>query len=425
MFKASVWIAILTLLGSGLGFFNQVAIAHFFGASKEVDKFLFATSVPTFVAGMISSILSYAIVPKIAALSINQKKQAQYLRTMLIAVVGLAVAVCIGGCFLSFWMVPSYYDSEDILLINRVAWLSAGIQIVVAYFSAVCVAFKYYIRPAIAALLPYLAMLMATVCAGTHYGVVVLPAGLFCGTLLAFLYLIWSVRVEISKCAKKTHLLWNEVIGFLIKSPLIAVAMSCFSAYAVIDAYFAPRLGEAALSYLGYSQRILIGVGGLIISGPSAVLVPHFSSALAEGRYQDFQRGVNKAIGIVIGLALPIAFMTSYFSEHIVRILFMRGAFDERAVLGVAQVLAVMIIGMVPMLTVVILFRIMYCFDTVLPQASVGLCWVILYFSGSMIGYSRIGVIGIAYSYVGSWLICSLVAFVIMKYRITKLLIKI
>lgn len=412
MFKSSIWITLLTLSGSGLGFLNQVAIANYFGASREVDLYLASSATPVFFGGMISSIISYSVVPKIAALSACPKEQSSYIYSLLLTVITVAGLSGIVGCVSASWMIAYLQDVTSLaLIINRITWGIASLQIIISFLAAISLAFKHYVRPSLAGLFPYLGMLFFTVAVGKTCGIVFTALGLLIGTFASMIYLGNSLKHIITPCIHRQSFAWVEVIAFYKKSPFVAIAMSCFSIYAVVDAFIAPQIGESALSYLGYSQRILIGIGGLVIAGPSAVIVPNLSRLIGEGRLKDFRRESLRALGVVIMMAVPLAVCMSYYSIPLVRLFFLRGAFDEIALAGVADVLAVMVLGMIPMLGVVMLFRIIYCLDIVIPQAFVGLLWAIMYPIGSLILMPFFGTIGIAYAYSGSWLMCFILCF--------------
>jgi putative peptidoglycan lipid II flippase len=195
------------------------------------------------------------------------------------------------------------------------------------------------------------------------------------------------------------------------------IALTCFSSYAVIDSFWAPRAGQGVLSSLGYAQRILIGAGNLVIIGPSAIAVPFLARIVAAGDDKAFRQAVIK---IVLGVATCggcIALVLSYWSDPIVSLLFQRGAFAHSAVHMVASALAHLAPGMAAMLIGVILMRAFFCVPGSYGwSAAIGLSWSVLYFSLSGL-FVRRQAVGLADAYSLSWGITILAASIILWKR--------
>ena len=177
----------------------------------------------------------------------------------------------------------------------------------------------------------------------------------------------------------------------------------CFTVYQAIDAYWAPHIGMGNLAYLGYAQRILVGVGTLMVAGPSAVLLPRLAEAYVQGRNIDLLQDTARGSRAVIAFATPAAIFISLLAEPLVGLLFERGAFDHRATSGVTEVLPLMMLGMVLMLCVVILFRALFSRQEVLLAAQLGILATVLYFFLSGALSRNMGVKGIAIAYALSW----------------------
>ena len=249
--------------------------------------------------------------------------------------------------------------------------------------------------------------------------IIAVPIGLLIGAVCSFVFL-WTKVPEVFVVVK-VRSDYNSSIAkdFVFKSPIVIMSVSCFSAYSVIDAYTTASLAQSSLSYLGYSQRLLIGIGSLVIAGPSSVFVPYFSRLYKENNFYKFTRMAKRtliALGIIV---LIFSIGASLFSRFIIESVFMRGAFDEKAAMGVSRVFSVMMLGFSPMLLVVFLFRMLYCLNEVRVQAIVGIVWVAIYYTGSLLSSKIFGVLGIAYTYSISWVVvfvfCIFMLFSILK----------
>ena len=91
MFRSSILVTLITLSASALGFAVQLLLASRYGISIDLDAYLFAISVPTFIAGTISAMMSYELVPRLVACETDQSHQRHYITTLIIAVTGLSM----------------------------------------------------------------------------------------------------------------------------------------------------------------------------------------------------------------------------------------------------------------------------------------------------------------------------------------------
>ena len=188
-------------------------------------------------------------------------------------------------------------------------------------------------------------------------------------------------------------------------STATALAMTCFSGYSIVDAYWGPRAGDGTLATLGYAQRLVIAFGNLAVAGPSAVLVPLFAEYIRDKNYHGFMKLMYRAFLVVGAVAISVAFFIDIFAVDIVQLLFGYGAFGSDQVSNVASTVINMTPGMVAMLLSVIGMRVLFCFDSAHKIAAIlGLSWTIGYFFASSLA-SRHGAPGIALAYTTVWVV--------------------
>ena len=73
MFRSSMYVTALAIFASILGLIVQVLVAQSFGIGSVVDSYFFSLSWPLLIAGVISSALSFTLIPKVAALLLGQE----------------------------------------------------------------------------------------------------------------------------------------------------------------------------------------------------------------------------------------------------------------------------------------------------------------------------------------------------------------
>lgn len=424
MLRSSLIVTFLTLCASLLGFVVQLLLAQRYGVGVEVDAYLYSLSLPIFSAGLINAILSFNLIPRLILAKKVMNFHRNFIGTVMIGVTTLSLVVMIlmgvGVTLLSDHLLPTkslirQYSELKILILLSCA--VGGVQIVQGCVSAILNSEKKYIHSALIALIPYVGMLALLFAMDKSSGIVPMVIGMLLGTLVGVFIGVGLLKTLIFPLPWK-EVNWGELLKLARSSFYTASAMSCFSAYAVVDAFWGPRAGDGVMAILGYAQRLVIAVGNLAIAGPSAVLVPHFAEYLRDGNYRSFMNLMRRAFLIVGAIALAVAFFLGLFANEIVSLLFGYGEFDQEHVLHVASAIANMAPGMVAMLLSVIGFRVLFCFESSHKQtALIGLGWTCGYFVFSSLALDE-GATGIAAAYSEIWLLTLCMVFILIYKKI-------
>ena len=406
MIKESLIVTLLSLLASIVTFINQLVLARYFGAGKLMDIYLTASSLPILISGLITAALSYSLTPHLIKIKVEkgEKEYNSYARQMIIKLSVYTGTVCLTGILLLSIFLNKIFPTIDngnfvmAIQINILSWMAAFFFTLCAFNASYFNAARNFKLPLLFNFLPYAGCIAVSILFYQRLSIIAIPLGLFTGSLVAFLISFYIIQKNFNAGSiQPTSKI--SIRSYFSKLPLICVAMLCFTVYQSIDAFWAPRLGSAALSYLGYCQRILVAVGTLVILGPSTVLIPRLTLAIAENRNADFLKDTTTVIKIILALGSLFAVIGALLSEHIVRILFERGAFTSSDTKGIASLLPYMLTGMVFMLAVVMLFRVFFVKDMVPLVVSMGLISVLVYFafSGVAIIVGSLNAIGGAY----------------------------
>lgn len=408
MLGSSLKVTMMSLLISLVSFANQLVIAWQFGASGQFDSYLLASSMPILVSGVMTAVLSYSMVPSLIAHKNTPIGYRLYAGSMTQGLIVVAILVSVVGYLIS----PDYISiineslneagNQNVILIARVSWITAGLVILSGHFLAMHNAAKRFFFPLLMNVFPYIGMIVFTLVWGQSYGSLSIALGLLVGNIITCSCLALPLLSEMS-FVSGVNASWKNIAGYFSQAPLVILAMLCFSSYQFVDAIWAHQLGPGNLSCLGYSQRILVALGTLIISGPSLVLVPRFAEAYNEGRRTDFLDDLGRSVRIVLTVSAPIALAFSVFSAPIIRLLFQRGAFDEIATQRLASILPYMMFGMVAMLCVVIMYRAFFAMRNNASAALVSVSTVFVYFIFSYGLIGKYSIKGIGLAYIVSW----------------------
>jgi putative peptidoglycan lipid II flippase len=309
-----------------------------------------------------------------------------------------------------------YYENLEALIF--LAWIGCGIQILNGCLSAMLNSQKKYLYTACLGLGPYLGIIGLLTITPNFLGIEVMLFGLILGAGVSAALSIFLLRKNLFPIFLK-EILWGEIFKLFYRSPFTAIAMSCFSAYAVVDAYWAPQIGDGVLASLGYSQRIIIGIGNLAIAGVSAVVIPHIADLNKTKNYIGSREIAVQSLITVMIIAGLLALGIYFYSEYIVEALFGSTSFGAIGLSMVSELLQHMSLGFIAMLLSVISMRLLFCFQEAGGLAALlGLGWTAMYFFFSMLWFPS-GAKGLANAYSASWVITSgiIIFIVYRKYK--------
>jgi putative peptidoglycan lipid II flippase len=407
--RASLVLSGLSLLVTLASFVSQLIIARAFGASREFDTYLAAMSLPSLATGLFGGLFVYAMVPALTRAAV-ERDPGRTAGAFLVSMLALAFGVAALGVVvapLTVRLLGAGVRNAQTVAIARVAWLGVGASIVLGYATALLNVQRRFTAPVLVSILPYAGMITA-VLAVPHPAPIVVSFGLTSGTLFGALALLVLARRHIAlRTIERSD--FEPARTFSLGAPLALMSVLTFSAYSAIDAFWAPALGPASLSVLGYCQRLLIAIAAIMATGPSIILQPRLSAAAATGDLAAFDRDLWRGIRLVALVCVPAVIGISLLSGPLIRLAFERGAFDRSATLGVARLLPWMLAGMVPMIVTVLFFKALYARDDVRTALYLGILGPSLYFVGSGLLSRTLGISGIGLAYCITWTVVAIV----------------
>jgi putative peptidoglycan lipid II flippase len=406
--KSSINLSLITLLISCVSFFNQLIIAKIFGASVMMDVYLIGGSIPLHLSSILSAALGFTLVPVLIKNRLEHTKFNQLVSSIGIFLFLFLLAITLCGVIFSpnqIEILGKTLTVENKILavsVSRLSWVVAALTITTSFLSSIHNAANRFLLPVLISVTPFFGMILFALVYASEYGPIAIVVGMLSGYLFTVLALsIYPLKMF--SCPPLVSKIWIETFRFYLRIPLAIIAMFTFSIFLMSDAYWAPRIAVGSLSYLAYSQKIIVTFGSLLIAGPGVVILSNLSSAYAEGRTGDLIKNTKRAIGLIFLFAVPFAVVVSILAKPIIGLLLERGAFNGQATEGVSEVLPVMLFGMIPMLSVSIIFRALYAVHNIIIPAIIGIIVSGTYFFFSGIFSADLGVMGIAFAYALTW----------------------
>lgn len=415
-------LTLLSLLSSGLGFLSQLALAKTFGVAVPVDAYFFSLGVPVFIGGLSASAINFFLTPRLrqrpasnAPLESPVSGHA-VLRVGLLLNLGVAV-VGAAALPLQWASLPSNSPIRlepqlPVLLIG--SWLFAGAMVHQSAIASLLVSRDKLLHAAILPSLPPLCSALLVLGAGHRFGIGTMLAGQLAGSLGAVALGTVLAGERWSSATRETDV--QNLTKVVLKGlPHASMAIACFAAYPLIDSLLAPRAGPNVMSQISYAQRVVIGLGTLMVAAPLAMLANQFTDLAERGSLESFLRRFHKAAAANIGLALILTLLLIFCSELIVGLLFGRGRFNAESIHMVAMATSWMAPGMLLMLITSLAFRAGFALNGgAKALARVGVIWVLCY---ALLGLLLLGqgVVGLALAYSLTWVVTSLSAYLVIR----------
>jgi len=425
LLTGSLLVTGLAISASGLNLLSQILLAFRFGAGNAIDSYAFALSAPAFLNGLLASIVSYTIVPLVAAESHDPARQANLCASTAALVSLLSILILFAG-IPAIWFQPRLLPAESPIArfpalpsMILLAWAFTAVQALVATVVAQLNATGRPLTGATLSLPPGVGAICGMLLF-PHAGATIALAGLLIGTVLAALAGFWALRKLVFHRPDR-HIIKADAIALVKASVWASLALSCFATYVLIDAFWAPRIGTGNLATLGYSQRVIVGFGSLIVASPSALIVPRLARYVGTGDQAAFRALLWKAIALIGCVGGVFVLLVEIYAEPLIRVLFARGAFDLHDLIRVATTLRHMMPGALGMLIAVFLLRALFCIPgSARTAAGLGMSWTVLYFGLSGLLRS-FGTTGIADAYTWSWAFVSTALLFFTLHRVSRI----
>jgi putative peptidoglycan lipid II flippase len=410
MIKKYILVGSFSLFGSFLNFIIQILLAKNYGLDHEVVAYFYALAIPVFISSSIAGVISHNVIPDLIRVD-NKDLKNNYIKSlfMLISGISLFVTAC-GITFiykLQILLLPkdkAILDYIGLIALLKISWIICGLQILLSTLIAIENAFNRYFFSIVLNIVPSIGALIVLSFLSEGRSIIIVFYGSLFGLIIAISIGFYKLDIY-NLVSIRSKLMLDELKSLLIKTPYTVIALSCFTFYTIIDSYWGTRVDGVVLSEVAYSQRIIIALGTIMITGPLTLLPFKYAEILKNQGVNEFKIYVFKTFWLIsIPIILLSIFMFSY-SELIIKIILYRGAFDLKQISNIAGTVNVMLIGLLPMLLSSLGFRAIFCkINGAKSSIKIGLLWNGIYFLMSGLLY-QYGSRGLALAFSISWVI--------------------
>ena len=333
--KAATSYASLTLVVKAAAFAREAVIAAVFGVSGSMDAYFMALVVIGLPCGLLLNSAQTIYIRDFVVVSRNQGKDAasRFLSNTVAGVLGTMVGI------LALWLIflPQIveivgfgFTADQRLLLKDcvyglvVNYFLTGINLI--GYGALQARKDFTPGALIPIVVPIVTVAMVFLIGSDLRGLIGgLTLGALVETVLVYRRLSYS---GLTPFRWRLGIGDRESLRRLALGTAVLMPSTLFSGLApVIEQGIASRLGEGAVSSLGYAAKFPALINGILVTAVGVTVLPHFSEMLANGEIERCRRFFLRYALLLATCGMVIAIVAIALSEPLVRIAFQRGVF--------------------------------------------------------------------------------------------------
>ncbi|MCL1940480.1 MAG: murein biosynthesis integral membrane protein MurJ [Synergistaceae bacterium] len=352
-----------------LGLLREIMTAAYFGATAQLDAFNIAYTLSNLSRQLLAEgALSAAFVPVFSnVLAENGKDKAFSLArqamsilmtaAFIVTVLGIAVSPLLVSL-----MAPGFDGESSALAANltRLMFPFLFIISIAALTMGVLNSLGSFFVPSLAPAFSNLSFLIILPFLIPFFGIYGLAfAVLIGGSLNLASQWLWSKKTGAVLLPEKPDLNDPNLKKMMRLFLPYAIGLSLNQLNPILSRMFASFLEEGAISALNYANRILQLPLGLFVIAVSQAVLPQLSR-IPKTDTGAFGQTLSDALRFVLFIVLPVTIANFIYSDEIVHLIFVRGAFGESAWAATSIALKMSIWGLPGMACSTVVMRGLY-----------------------------------------------------------------
>lgn len=331
---------ILTIVSKISGFFRDLTLAYFYGASEISDVFLLASSIPTIVFGVIAAGISTGYIPLYSRIENELGKEAgiKYTNNLINVLLVGTTAIVILALIFTEYLVRIFalgFEGETFALavmFTRFSIFGIYFTIITRILSAYLNYNKVFAVPSLIGIPMNFVLIVAIIISSHTEWILVLAMANVIALFVQFLIIIifsyrHNFRFEPVFKPKDRHIKQMASLAFPV---ILGTGVSQLNR--LVDRSLASWVTVGGISSINYANTMNTAFIGIFVASFVTVFYPDISRKGARGDMAGLRHTMNQTILGVLVLIIPATASAMVLAEPIVRLLFDRGAFDEKAV---------------------------------------------------------------------------------------------
>lgn len=403
--RSAVLITFFALSAQFIGFLTQVLIAKLFGASKILDVYLAAITLPQYVQTTLMGSLVSVLIP--IYIDVKEKETEYKLNEFISSVTNLlliilSIITLIGIIFSKELLSLSTpgLNNNDLEIganIAKILWLTVFTSGFIGYLSAIYQAEHKFNWQAIVPFIGSVLNLITVYYLADNLKGIGLAIAVLFSSIVQVVFLLGIIKGKyIFLINFKTGRL-AQIINLLM--PLFFIALiTKFTP--ILDRALGSGLSEGTISHLNYANKLLGIVSLAISTGISVIIFPKMSLDVSSNNLNQLKKTIEKGIKIMWIVIAPVISIGFFLSFPFIVIFFQRDKFLYTDSVIVANMLKIYLFALIGMCLGTITSKIFYVLKDTKTLALMGLIEAIAYVVYTIYLTKWLGANGIVIGYV-------------------------
>lgn len=426
--KTTIYVMIITFVSKLMGFFREITLSYYFGASSISDVYLISTSIPTVLFSFIAVAISAGYIPVYTKIE-NVRGESEcnnFTNNLANLIIIVCTIIFIFGFIYTTEVVKIFAsgfsnDSLDLAVFFTKITLGSIIfrSLFYLYSSYLQIKGNFYIS--LLSGIPFNLIIILSIILTIKTNIILLPLGTVGAIFIQFLMvLIFSYKFGYRY--KFTLNLNDDYIKKMMAITIpIMIGISINQINVIIDRTIASQIVVGGITALNYAYRLIEFIEGIFVVSIMTVMYPIISKLATNNLFSEIKAKLISVVTMINIVIIPIMTLTFLFSEEIIMFLYGRGAFDELALKLTSNALIYYSVGLLGFGITQVLSRVFYALDdinTPMKCNAIGLCINIIL---NIILSKIIGIGGIALATSISAILTTILLFITLRRKIGPL----
>lgn len=335
IFRAAVIVGCLGLTAKLAATVKELIIARSFGRGDEVDAFLIAFLLPSFVLNIGMSALGYALVP--VFVETRQKGGIVAAHRLLSSMILLGCIVLVAVAAVLGLLAPLYlpllghsFTGAKLQLTRELLYLLLPWIVfsgIANLSSAVLNATEKFALPALIPLLTPLVTIYLVVFHAHRWGIFTLAAGAVIGGSFEAMLLLALLKKHGMPLRLRWYGLDSHVRSVLAQYVPMLTGAILMGSTAVVDQSMAALLPSGSVAALGYGNRIIAGILSVGAMALSTATLPYFAQMVSARDWAGCRHTLKRYSMLIVAVTVPFTVLIIIFSRPLIKLLYQHGAF--------------------------------------------------------------------------------------------------
>ncbi|MEG6567074.1 murein biosynthesis integral membrane protein MurJ [Thermoanaerobacterium saccharolyticum] len=335
--KVAGLVMVITFISKITGFLREVVLGSKFGTTKDIDAYNMAQNIPMVLFAAIAASIGTTVIPLFSEYLAKKGKDKAFdfinnllnviiLMTVLFTVIAAIVSPIIVKIMAPGFKGDVYYETLDLTVILLPVMIFVAVSNII---TGALQSLQHFAVPAMIGI-PYNIIIIGTALMyGAKYGIYGVALATVVGSIIQVIMQLpvlykFGFRYRFVLDLKDEGV--KRVI-ILAMPVLIGTSIQVINTY--VDRMIASYLPAGSIAALNYANRL---IGFDIFSMAIAIVIyPMLSRYFASNNIDEFIKGIKMAVKAILYIMIPVTVGAIIFRVPIIRILFERGAFDERS----------------------------------------------------------------------------------------------